>query len=53
MATPHVAGIAALVWAHASTPSNALVRLRLETSPPSFVDMPDGGQIPLLDAWRP
>jgi len=50
MATPHVAGIAALVWEHASNPSNALVRLRLETSPTVFVDMPDGGKIPLLDA---
>jgi len=50
MATPHVAGIAALLWAHLSAPSNALVRLRLETSPTRTVEMPDGGQIPLLDA---
>lgn len=51
MATPHVAGIAALVWEHSSNPSNALVRLRLETSPTKVVDMPDGGKIPLLDAF--
>jgi thermitase len=50
MATPHVAGVAALVWAHAPDASNALVRLRLETSPTKKVAMPDGGQIPLLDA---
>jgi thermitase len=50
MASPHVAGIAALLWAHIPSPSNALVRLRLETSPTKFVDMPDGGHVPLLDA---
>lgn len=50
MATPHVAGIAALLWSDMSSPSNALVRLRLESSPTKFVAMPDGGQIPLLDA---
>ncbi len=50
MATPHVAGVAALLWAHVPDASNALVRLRLETSPTKKVAMPDGGQIPLLDA---
>ena len=50
MATPCVAGIAALVWAHTPDATNALVRLRLESSPAKKVAMPDGGQIPLLDA---
>src|SRR6185503_6737587 len=50
MATPCVAGIAALVWAHTPDATNALVRLRLESSPTKKVAMPDGGQIPLLDA---
>lgn len=51
MATPHVAGVAALLWAKDSTLSNSLVRLRLEGSPTRTVSMPDGREIPLLDAF--
>ena len=49
MATPHVAGVAALVWATPHGTSSASVRSRLETTPPLDVVTPSGG-VPLLDA---
>lgn len=51
MATPHVAGVSALLWAKDPSLSNSLLRLRLEGSPTRTVSMPDGREIPLLDAF--
>jgi thermitase len=50
MATPHVAGIVALVWANDPGASNAVVRYRIESTATQYVNTPDG-RIPLVNAF--
>lgn len=50
MATPHVAGVAALVRSKDPAATNATVRSRLETTATVFVATPDG-PLSLLDAY--
>jgi len=51
MASPHVAGIAALVQAKDPAASNATVRSRLEGSATTTVSTPDGSPLKLVDAY--
>jgi subtilisin family serine protease len=51
MATPHVAGVAALIWAYAPGASNQKVRNRLQGSATISVTTPDGSALKVVDAY--
>jgi len=51
MATPHVAGVAALVWASPFGTSNAAVRKQLQGTATRAVTTPNGSPLKLVDAY--
>ncbi|MBI4563493.1 MAG: S8 family serine peptidase [Planctomycetes bacterium] len=51
MATPHVAGVAALAWSAFPSATNAFIRSQVERGGSRWVTAPDGGVIKILDAY--